>query len=138
MYDIFFQRVGCLIANSIITARQRSCEKVISVLCVCQCVHRERVTITHDALPSMFRDPPPDMFKLVQLGPYWTGTLHPIPSTVHVHKRVVGILLEHFLVKDLSVHAETPVVFLDVVKECLAFPVIVKRHHGATEREEWL
>ena len=54
-----------------------------------------------------------------------------------VDKRVVGILLERFLVKDLSVHAEIPVFFLGVVRECLAFPVIVKRHHGATEREEW-
>ena len=96
------------------------------------------MTITHDALPLMFRDPPSPTcsnlfsFDLTGQGPY-------IQSQARtVDKRVVGILLEHFLVKDLSVHAEIPVVFLDVVKECLAFPVIVKRHHGATEREEWL
>ena len=73
------------------------------------------VTMTMMYWTLSYRDPPcigscsPGMFKLVQLGPHCTGTL---PSNlfklVHykvstVDKRVVGILMECFLVHSIPV-----------------------------------
>ena len=92
----------------------------ISVMCVCQSVHRGRgvpvqgpgpSTLPHNllfralALAPSCKGPgpaPPDMFKLVQLGPHCAGML---PGHVHheakaVGRRAVGIRLKCLLVVD--------------------------------------
>ena len=90
------------------TGSQRSCGKVMfSVICVCLSIclsvclsicegglYRALVHMYRASAPS-----PRDMFKLVQLGPHWTGPPDKFKlETCMVVKWAVGILLECFLV----------------------------------------
>ena len=68
---------------------------MFSVMCICQSVCSwggPHVTITHDALDLTIQGPPPDMFKLLQLGLHCSGTPL-VPTLVQGHSCPSPLLL---------------------------------------------